>query len=367
MKSVVRGAGAGGAFVRVAVVAAAVLVVAVPAQAKGKRSDTADCDRHEVAEAITRQLQSVADFPATQAILPANNPSANYYHLVMRESLETPAQRFYYGSQLPQFGDLRLPKGRGPHPVAIVIHGGAWGSAVSLHYTASLSAALTCAGVATWNIEYRRLGGGGGWPQTFQDVGAAADFLRDLATRFPLDLRRVVATGHSAGGHLSPWLAARHRLRPGDELYVPHPLPLRGVVPLAGPADLASFIVAVPRFETAVKQLLGGGSDADIARHMKEGSPAERLPLGVPQIFINGDNDPSVPIEVVQEYAAKARAAGDSVRVIAVAGGHFESVDPALQPAGRLILESVLSLLGVESRNDDDDDDRGDRRGSKRR
>ena len=137
---------------------------------------------------ITRQLQSVADLPATQAILPANNPSANYYHLVMREPLETRAQRFYYGSQLPQFGDLRLPKGRGPHPVAIVIHGGAWGSAVSLHYTASLSAALTCAGVATWNIEYRRLGGGGGWPQTFQDVGAAADFLRDLATRFPLDL-----------------------------------------------------------------------------------------------------------------------------------------------------------------------------------
>ena len=145
-------------------------------------------------------------------------------------------------------------------------------------------------------------------------------------------------------------------------MYVANPLPLRGVVPLAGPADLASFIVAVPRFETAVKQLLGGGSDADIARHMKEGSPAELLPLGVPQIFINGDRDPSVPIEVVQEYAAKARAAGDSVQVISVTGGHFESVDPALQPAGRLILESVLSLLDVESGNDD-----SDRRGSKRR
>ena len=361
MKSTFSGTGGSNALVRIALFAAAVLVGAVPAQAKDKRSDATRCDRHEVADAVTRQLQSVAHLPATQAILPANNPSANYYHMVMREPLETPAQRFYYGSQLPQFGDLRLPKGRGPHPVAIVIHGGAWGSAVSLHYTASLSAALTCAGVATWNIEYRRLGGGGGWPQTFQDVGAAADFLRDLATRFPLDLNRVVATGHSAGGHLSPWLAARHRLRPGDELYVPHPLPLRGVVPLAGPADLARFIVAVPRFESAVKQLLGGGSDADIARHMKEGSPAELLPLGVPQIFINGDKDPSVPIEVVREYAAKARAAGDSVRVISVAGGHFESVDPALQPAGRLILESVLSLLGVQLRDDDDDDDKRSR------
>jgi acetyl esterase/lipase len=341
----------------IALSAAVGLAVALPVLAKEARSDGDRCDDHKAAEIVTRQLQNVADFPATMSILPANNPSANYYHMVMREPFETPAQRFYYGSQLPQFGDLRLPKGRGPHPVAVVIHGGAWGSSVSLHYTASLSAALTCAGVATWNIEYRRLGGGGGWPQTFQDVGAAADFLRDLATRFPLDLSRVVATGHSAGGHLSPWLAARHRLRPGDELYVPNPLPLRGVVPLAGPADLANFIVAVPRFESAVKQLLGGGSDADIARHMKEGSPKELLPLGVPQIFINGDHDPSVPIQVVRDYASLARAAGDSVQVISVAGGHFESPDPALQPAGRLIRESVLSLLGVPSRGDDDDAD----------
>ena len=331
------------------------LVALLPLQAAAGRSSSTRCDGHQAAEAVTRQLEEVADFPATQLILPANNPSANYYHMVMRELLEMPAQRYYYGSQLPQFGDLRLPKGKGPHPVAIVIHGGAWGSAVSLHYIASLSAALTCAGVATWNIEYRRLGGGGGWPQTFQDVGAAADFLRDLATRFPLDLNRVVATGHSAGGHLSPWLAARHRLRPGDTLYVPNPLPLRGVVPLAGPADLARFIVAVPRFESAVKQLLGGGTDAEIARNMKEGSPAELLPLGVPQIFINGDHDPSVPIQVVQEYAAKARAAGDKVQVISVAGGHFESVDPALHPAGDLILDSVLKLLGVADRRHDDD------------
>lgn len=358
LRSGVRGCGRH-ALVGVALFTAVGLVAALPAHAKGKGSDLVRCDRHsgKVADAITRQLQDVAHLPATQAILPANNPSANYYHMVLREPLETRAQRFYYGSQLPQFGDLRLPKGRGPHPVAIVIHGGAWGSSVSLHYTASLSAALTCAGVATWNIEYRRIGGGGGWPQTFQDVGAAADFLRDLATRYPLDLTRVVATGHSAGGHLSPWLAARHRLSPGDELYVPNPLPLRGVVPLAGPADLARFVVAVPRFEDAVRQLLGGGSDEEIARHMKEGSPAELLPLGVPQIFINGDNDPSVPIEVVHEYAAKARAAGDDVQVISVEGGHFESVDPALQPAGRLILDSVLSLLGVPSRHDDDDDD----------
>jgi acetyl esterase/lipase len=274
-----------------------------------------------------------------------------YHELVMREPEVAPADhRIYYGSELTQFGDLRLPKGPGPHPVAILIHGGAWGSAISLHYMAPLAAALTCAGVATWNIEFRRLGGGGGWPTTFQDVGAAADFLRELASRFPLDLNRVVATGHSSGGHLAPWLAARHRLVAGAELYTPDPLPLRGVVPLAGPADLAKFIVAVPRFENAVRQLLGGGSDDEIARHLEEGSPTELLPLGVPQIYINGEFDPSVPLQYVQEYASVARVAGDEVQVIPIAGGgHFESVDPAHPQAGPAIRDSVLSLLGVSA------------------
>jgi len=106
-----------------------------------------------------------------------------------------------------------------------------------------------------------------------------------------------------------------------------------------------------------VKQLLGGGSDADIARHMKEGSPRELLPLGVPQIFINGDHDPSGANPGRSDYASLARAAGDSVQVISVAGGHFESPDPRFSQAGRLIRDSVLSLLGVSSRDDDDGDD----------
>ena len=101
MKSTFRGAGSSGALVRVALLAAAILAVAVPGQAKEKRSDTAHCDRHEVAEAITRQLQSVAHLPATQAILPANNPSANYYHLVMREPLETRASGSTTGASFP--------------------------------------------------------------------------------------------------------------------------------------------------------------------------------------------------------------------------------------------------------------------------
>lgn len=128
-----------------------------------------------------------------------------------------PDARIFYGRDPLQFGDLRLPKGSGPHPVAIVIHGGCWLSAMAdLRNTAALADALRDNGVATWNIEYRREDSpGGGWPGTFQDVAHAADFLRQIALKYSLDLGRVVALGHSSGGHLALWLAARHRL-PGD-------------------------------------------------------------------------------------------------------------------------------------------------------
>ncbi|NMO16777.1 alpha/beta hydrolase [Pyxidicoccus fallax] len=274
-----------------------------------------------------------------------------YYDLVSREPKVAPADhRIYYGSELVHFGDLRLPKGPGPHPVAIVIHGGAWSSSVALHYTSPLSAELTCMGVATWNIEYRRLGGGGGWPTTFQDVSAAADFLRELAKRFPLDLSRVVVTGHSAGGQLGLWLAARHRLPPTATLHTPNPLPIRGVVALAGPGDLARFIQEVPRYTDAVNQLFGGGTPEQIAARMKEGSPVELLPLGVPQVFVNGTKDTSVPLELVEEFVAKAKEAGDTTTLIPVPDGqHFESVDPANPVAGPAIVRSVLGMLGVKA------------------
>ncbi len=137
-----------------------------------------------------------------------------------RDILTRPAppvdHRLSYGTDEFQFGDLRLPKGAGPHPVAIVIHGGCWMSEYGLSYMGHLSAALTEAGVATWCVEYRRVGNqGGGWPGTFEDVARAADHLRKIAKTYPLDLNQVIAVGHSAGGHLALWLAAR-KLLPKD-------------------------------------------------------------------------------------------------------------------------------------------------------
>lgn len=268
-------------------------------------------------------------------------------NLVNREPKVMPAtERIFYGKDLTNFGDLRIPKGSGPFPVAIVVHGGAWASAVALHYTSALAAALTCAGFATWNYEYRRIGGGGGWPQTYQDVGAGADFIREIAKRYPLDLNNVVATGHSAGGHFALWLAARKKLAPGAALYVESAVPVKGVVSLSGPGDIKRFIEMIPRYANVLNQLHGGGSPEAIAKNMKEGSPAELLPIGVPQIFITGDKDGAVPIQEAREYSVKAQSAGDKVEVISVPGLHFESVDPGDPIAGPQILNAMLKLSG---------------------
>jgi acetyl esterase/lipase len=132
------------------------------------------------------------------------------------------ANRIAYGTGALQFGELRVPAGRGPHPVVIIIHGGCWVAklgklddrAVALDLVRPIAADLTAHGFATWNLEYRRLGNdGGGWPGTFQDIAAGADHLRQIAAKSQLDLSRVVAIGHSAGGHFALWLAARPNSR----------------------------------------------------------------------------------------------------------------------------------------------------------
>src|SRR5271165_2214099 len=144
--------------------------------------------------------------------------------------------RLTYGADPNQFGDLRMPEGKGPHPVVVFIHGGFWRSAYDLGHAGHLCAALTKAGAATWNIEYRRVGNaGGGWPGTFQDIGVATDFLRTMAVKYQLDLTRVIVVGHSSGGHLALWLAARGKIPPKNPLYVRDPLTLKGAIDIDGP------------------------------------------------------------------------------------------------------------------------------------
>lgn len=237
-------------------------------------------------------------------------------------------QRVAYGPDPYQFGDLRLPPGAGPHPAALVVHGGYWRARYHLAYCGHVCAALARQGVATWNIEYRRLGNlGGGWPGTFQDVARAADHLRALASAHALDLDRVVVLGHSAGGQLAFWLAARHRIPAGSPLHTDDPLPLHAAVSLAGVVDLRWAWEL--RLSSNVTEELLDGTPASVPERYAAASPAALLPLGVRQVLVHGTRDDSVPYEISEGYVAAATAAGDDATLLTQPGaGHFECVDP---------------------------------------
>lgn len=260
-----------------------------------------------------------------------------------------PGRRIAYGTDSLHFAELRVPAGRGPFPVAIVVHGGCWYSPyASLRNSAPLADALASAGVATWNVEYRRYDQpGGGWPGTLRDVADAADHLRRIAASASLDTNRIVAVGHSAGGHLALWLATRATLDAGSPLRTSAPpIALRGVVSVGGIADLREFY---PRERAtcgvgAVESLLGAVPDS-VADRVRAASPSERLPLRVPSLHIAGDGDRISPAAVRDAFAAAARLAGDSAEVITLPdAGHFEPMAPATA-AGRAVVEAVLRML----------------------
>ena len=238
--------------------------------------------------------------------------------------------RIFRGTGAFQFGDLRLPAGSGPHPLAIVIHGGFWRAAYDLEHIGPLCEALAAGGIATWNLEYRRVGNGGGWPVTFEDVAEGAVFVEELAARYPLDVSGVIAIGHSAGGHLALLLGARRLVK--------------GVVSLAGVADLR--LAAELRLSNdAVKSFLGEGS-------YEEASPIEMLPLGVPQRLIHGLADDVTPHEISARYARAAARAGDDVELLSPPDtGHMELIDPlaAVWPAIYRQIEQISAMVRSSS------------------
>jgi acetyl esterase/lipase len=250
-----------------------------------------------------------------------------------------------YGDGPDTFGHLHRPAGAGPHPVGIVLHGGCWQAPYDLRPMGSLCAALAREGIAAWSLEYRRLGGGGGWPATFLDVAAGADHLRALADAHALDLSRVVTLGHSAGGHLALWLAARHRLPAHAELATRDPLAVRGVVALAALGDLAEGL-RLGLCGEACGLVLGGAPEPPAGREA-QGSPARLLPLGVPHRHIVGAEDTIVPPGYVRAFVESAARAGDDARVQVIAdAGHFECASPAtvMWP---VVLAATRELLGA--------------------
>ena len=253
----------------------------------------------------------------------------------------TDAERIAYGPAPSQFAELWLPAGSGPAPVVAMVHGGCWLSRYGLDLMHPLALDLRRAGIAVWNIEYRRLGeDGAGYPGTFADVGQAIDMLREAARRHPLNLAKVVALGHSAGGHLALWAAARRRLPPGSPLATRDPLPLGGVMTLAGINDLAAYAADGPACSGAatIGKLSGTRSYADT-------SPRALLPIGVPQVIVSGSRDGIVPPEFGRGYAAAAKAAGDRVEAVELGGAdHFALIDPG-SSAWKTLRPLLLEML----------------------
>ena len=259
-----------------------------------------------------------------------------------------PTARVAYGSDSSQYGELRVPPGPGPHPVAILIHGGCFKAMyANMRELGAVGDTLAAEGIASWNIEYRRLGEpGAGWPGTYLDVGRAVDHLRMLAPAHRLDLARVVLVGHSAGGHLAMWAASRGRLAPESDLYLRDPLPVRGVIDLAGPVDMAAD---VPGYQagcgdSVIVQLLGG-RPAEVPRHFADASASSRLSLGVPQVLVFGEHEGFVARGVAERYVAAARNAGDTIRLLFLPGmGHFELAMPTT-PAWGPVSAAIRGLL----------------------
>ena len=227
-----------------------------------------------------------------------------------------------YGSDPSQVGELFVPSDRGVFPVCVVVHGGYWRAQYDRSLMTDLCLDLAARGIAAWNVEYRRVGIGGGWPETFLDVAAAVDLLATLDA--PIDLARVSAVGHSAGGHLALWAAARPTLPD----YAPGASPLVTIgaaVSQAGVLDL-SLAAEVKPSADPTRALLGTPED-DPTRY-ELASPRARVPLGIPQLLLHGDRDETVSMRIATSYAAAARAAGDPCELHVLSGvGHFEHID----------------------------------------
>lgn len=256
------------------------------------------------------------------------------------------AVRLSYGEDKWQFGDLYLPEGPGPHPVAVVIHGGYWYAQYGLDLMDKMSLDFQARGIAAWNIEYRRIGHeGGAYPGTLTDVGLAADYLREIAGEYDLDLANAVTIGHSAGGHLALWAAGRHRLAEDSELRtLGEPLAIKGVVALAAASDLNMAYEYRPQ---AVLDLLGS-EPSQCQERVAQASPAHLLPLGVPQVLIHGADDPVVPLRASTAYLEKARKLGDEVQLVELPGvEHFKVIDPDSEEAWPSIVQAMLELTGL--------------------
>ncbi|MDG4822103.1 alpha/beta hydrolase [Asanoa sp. WMMD1127] len=243
-----------------------------------------------------------------------------------------------YGADADHVADVRLPSA-GAGPLVVVIHGGFWRAEYDRAHTGHLAAALVAAGYPVAQLEYRRTGGAGGWPATFDDVLAGVAALPGLVALAAADLGRPaplpgppLLVGHSAGGHLALWYAA----------HAPAAARPAGVLALAPVADL----VEAHRLDLdrgAVAALLGGDPEAFAAAYAAA-DPLPRTPLGLPTVILHGTADAQVPIALSRRFVAAAGGVDNEIALDELPEvGHFELIDPR-SAAWSKVTEALRSL-----------------------
>jgi acetyl esterase/lipase len=248
----------------------------------------------------------------------------------------SPPTRHAYGGDPSQFGELYRPARPTRPGTIVVIHGGFWRARYGAELGRPLAADLANRGYTAWNLEYRRVGNGGGWPNTFEDVAAGIDHLDTL----DVDSSAVVTIGHSAGGQLAVWAAGRGALPAGSPGATPQ-IDVTAAVSQAGVLDL----------ETAARSGVGNGAVVDLLGHpdteperYAAADPIRAVPVNRPVLCVHARADDTVPFAQSAAYVATAAAAGGQVQLLEAAGDHFTVIDPA-SGDWQLVVAALPGLL----------------------
>jgi acetyl esterase/lipase len=269
----------------------------------------------------------------------------------LAQSGPPPTARIAYGPAPSQYVELFIPPGRGPFPIVVLIHGGCWTSSLGgIVEMRDLAGALATKGAAVVNVEYRRVDeAGGGYPGMYQDANAALDVIARQATPHRLDTGRIVAVGHSAGGHLVQWIAGRARIPASSPIHAPHALQIREIIGLGSLADLRRDAAHIKQVCDVDAAQLTGAPHPGRPDPFSDTSPAELLPNGSHTVLINGELDWQSPPALATAFAARARQAGDRVETVVLPGAsHFDEVSTA-SPAWRTVLPIILAPLGIRA------------------
>lgn len=266
-----------------------------------------------------------------------------------------PTSRVAYGPAPSQYAELFLPQGAGPFPVAVLVHGGCWTEGFGgITQLRNMAGALIKRGIAVWNVEYRRVDeAGGGYPGMYEDMHAALDTLAAQGKTERLDLGRVVAVGHSAGGQLVQWIAGRARIPASSVLHRKTMLPVRAVVSLGGLADLRRERELIKSSCGRDTPELAGLPSAARPDVYVDTNAAELLPNGSHTILVTGELDTISPPRVAHDYAARARAAGDNAEVVILPGAsHYDEV-AASSPSWPLVAAAIERALASTAHQDE--------------